>query len=379
MKIALITPDNIHKVQGATEAYYVRKYLSARHELISVTGNRKREKIQSQGPDAHVVQPHARIPYTLWYVMVTLWILFKNRHRFDLVYTYRDSLFIGALFKLFNKKLVCDFRTEPVEQEIEFRSTALKKRRMLPLKIKEFLYRQTIPLCDHLVTLSQEIKATLASRYHAKNRPIHIQPLGVDMDRFKNPNPPGLDALGIRMINVTSMAPQRRVELDLEALAILLQRNIPATLTLVGGGDAAYMERLKAHSRRLCIDHAVDWKGYVPHHQIPDLLGRHHVGLSTFPNLKAFQVASVSKVFEYLAMDLVVVAGDVLSNTKIVRHGHNGLLFRAGDAKDMADQIQTLWESPDRFRELRKQTRKTAAPYHWETMLSQLMAAIQAG
>jgi len=370
MKIVLVNQNNIFLVQGTAEPYYVYRFFAKNNQIIGIIGNRKNSKTVVPGT-AKIVNPISYIPYTIWFNIVTAFYLFKFRKSYNYIYTYKETLFVGILFKVFGARVCCDFRTEPVEQEIEF-GYIQKKKRKFKIYLKKNLYKMTIPFCDKLITLSEEIKETLVNQYGANEQNIDILPLGVDLKVFKPNFKRKLENNALRLINVTSLSPERQIETELNAVRILRQMGIPVYLTIVGGGSKKYVNRLKIICKQMKIDSFVDWRGYVPHQSIPKFLSKNDIALSTIPNLRAYQVASVSKLFEYLAMELVVVASDVLSNRKIIKHEFNGLLFKSSDENSLAEQIQRLWEDKNLYYRIKAETRKSIEKYNWASMINQV-------
>ena len=379
LKIAFMNQNYIFSVQGSTEAYYIYKFLKDNHTLLPLVGNPKKDNVSCPS-NTKVVLPKRKLPYSIWFNIVSLFFLFNNRHKYDYVYAYKDSLFSAIWLKLFNKKIICDFQTEPVEQDIEFNKfkNNNKKIKYISSLIKKYIYKVLIPKCNLVVTISNEVKKTLIDTYNAKSSDVYVQILGVDLKKFKSQKNKNFEKNVIRLINITSIGPMRRLEVDLKAVSILRKQCIPVYLTIVGRGDEMYIQNLKLICRQMEISEYVEWKGFVPHHLIPNLLDEHDIGLSSFPDLRAYQVASVSKVFEYLAMELVVVASDVVSNRKLVQHEYNGLLFQPSDGNSLALQIQRLWENPQLYECLKNNTRKSVEIYDWQKMLPDLMRKIQA-
>jgi glycosyltransferase involved in cell wall biosynthesis len=87
--------------------------------------------------------------------------------------------------------------------------------------------------------------------------------------------------------------------------------------------------------------------------------------------------ASPMKIFEYLALGKCVVAPDLENIREILTHGRDGLLFRAGDAADMAHAIELLVGDPSRIHAMGAAARRTIEErrYYWVENARRAIAA----
>ena len=53
-----------------------------------------------------------------------------------------------------------------------------------------------------------------------------------------------------------------------------------------------------------------------------------------------------------MALGKVCVGSDVGGLTERIRHGETGVIFRSGDASELADVVVALMDDPDRMRQL---------------------------
>ena len=63
-------------------------------------------------------------------------------------------------------------------------------------------------------------------------------------------------------------------------------------------------------------------------------------------------------ILEAFASGTPVIASDLGSIAERVRHGHNGLLFRSGDAEDLARQVRWAFDHPEELRAMRANARR---------------------
>jgi glycosyltransferase involved in cell wall biosynthesis len=63
-------------------------------------------------------------------------------------------------------------------------------------------------------------------------------------------------------------------------------------------------------------------------------------------------------ILEAFACGTPVIASNLGAMAELVRHGYNGLLFRAGDARDLAAQVRYAFTHPEHMAEMRRNARR---------------------
>jgi len=95
------------------------------------------------------------------------------------------------------------------------------------------------------------------------------------------------------------------------------------------------------------------------------------------PDIEAYRVSSPTKVFEYMAMGLAIVASDIAAHREFLTHGKNALLFRPEDPEDLARAIQTLYERSDLRQGLGAAAREESRRHGWDAILAALDVQIE--
>ncbi|QSA99019.1 glycosyltransferase, exosortase A system-associated [Methylococcus sp. EFPC2] len=144
-----------------------------------------------------------------------------------------------------------------------------------------------------------------------------------------------------------------------EGLPLLLQAlpRIAATrpdvrLLLVGGGpqEAA----LRALTQQLGLGDRVLFSGRVSH----DLVQKYYdqVDVLVYPrySMRLTDLVTPLKPLEAMAQGRLVVASDVGGHKELIENDRTGLLFRAGDADDLAGKVLELLGRPDRWPAIRQ-------------------------
>lgn len=165
------------------------------------------------------------------------------------------------------------------------------------------------------------------------------------------------------------------VGLLLDAFAILLQRLPRAHLLVIGEGDDRAM--LERQARRLGIDRAISFIGYVP----PVAVGAwYQLGLCSVDPVYDDAVArarSPLKLVESLAAGTPVVTGDVGDRGEMLGHGTAGLLVQAGDALALASALERLCTDTVLRRDLRAGAREQSRRYQWDVLVHTCLNAYQ--
>lgn len=133
---------------------------------------------------------------------------------------------------------------------------------------------------------------------------------------------------------------------DLAVTAFLALKPENARLDIHGMvSNKAYFEQLHALTRNT---EAVVWHGAYGKEDLGRILGRSDVVL--LPS----RMESYSFVArEALAAGVPVIASDCGALPEIVHHGRNGLLFKSGDAADLAKKMALLARDPELLQRLR--------------------------
>jgi len=130
-------------------------------------------------------------------------------------------------------------------------------------------------------------------------------------------------------------------------------------LLLVGGGQQE--PELRALVAALKLERKVTFAGRVPHQRIAEFYGL--IDILVYPRLpmRLTELVTPLKPLEGMAHGRLVVASDVGGHREMIEHGKTGMLFEAGNADALADQVIQLIRQVDTWPQLRRQARAYVA------------------
>ncbi len=130
---------------------------------------------------------------------------------------------------------------------------------------------------------------------------------------------------------------QREIELLIDAA-----KKIPDVLFLFIGGKEHVVESLKEKCKKEKIENVL-FKGFLP----PALVYKYQTvsdALVLFytKDIPTFDVCSPSKLFEYMASNVPIIAVNSRSISEIIKDGENGLLVEAENVESLIEKINLL-------------------------------------
>jgi glycosyltransferase involved in cell wall biosynthesis len=215
---------------------------------------------------------------------------------------------------------------------------------------------------DAIVTLSDTMAQDIAGRGVAAER-IVVVPNAVDLSQFQPREDTGLRAsLGIEPNQVvlgyiTTIWPYEGVETLLAATRLLIDRGRPVRALVVGDGEA--MPFIEAEAARLGLnDGSALLVGRVPRESILDYYAAIDIFVVPRRDEAVTRLVTPLKPFEAMAMERAVAVSGVDALREMIVPGETGLVFRPGDAQDLADTVDPLVSDPAARRALGQRARE---------------------
>lgn len=157
---------------------------------------------------------------------------------------------------------------------------------------------------------------------------------------------------GLAFLTVARLHPAKRLDVVIDAFALILQSEPAARLVVAGAGRAAERGDLLALIRERGLAETVDVLGFVPHDRLPAVYAAatHYV----CPGPESFGLA----VVEALSANLPVVLGPDVGVAGAVRAGQAGVVAASSSARALADAALSAarksWEQHPRALYLRQ-------------------------
>jgi PEP-CTERM/exosortase A-associated glycosyltransferase len=135
------------------------------------------------------------------------------------------------------------------------------------------------------------------------------------------------------------------LDLLLEAFHKLVPEHPDLRLLLVGEGEL--MADLHARTEKYALGERVILTGNVPHEQVRRYYSL--IDLAVYPRkrMRLTETVTPLKTLEAMSMEKLVVCSDLAAFRELIAEDRTGLLFRAGDAEDLADKCRRVLRQPE--------------------------------
>ena len=192
-------------------------------------------------------------------------------------------------------------------------------------------------------------------------REIQVYPNGTDAVPL-----PALEAKAIeaplRLVTVSRLAPNKRVDHAIRAVKILLEKNVDARMVVVGGGETA--SALQKLTRDLGVGERVDFTGPLDEQKKNEQLRHAHFLVHT-----SVREGWGLNVIEANAMGtpaMVYPVGGLIDSTV---HDETGLLTRDETPEAVADAAREILRTPEKYERLRVNAWNRSKTFAWNQVV----------
>ena len=215
---------------------------------------------------------------------------------------------------------------------------------------------------DAVTTICEGLRRDLVERGVPESK-ITVIPNAVDIDNFAYRVPADealraeLGLSGKRVLGfIGSFYAYEGLDLLLRALPAILQKAPDVAVLLTGGGPQE--QNLKALVQELGLQDHVKFTGRVPHAEVQRYYSLVDVLVYPRHSMRLTDLVTPLKPLEAMAQGLLLVASDVGGHKELIRDGETGMLFRAGDADDLARSVLQLMSMQSRWSQIREAGRR---------------------
>ncbi len=288
----------------------------------------------------------------------------RRRYHVVQVSTMPDFLVFAAVVpKLMGARIVLDFHE--AMPELFATKFGSGRARLFPRAL-EVVEHVSTRFADRVVVVSEPHKAAVMRR-HVPERKLELVMNSPDERYFRprrrpRPSPDG----GPLLVAHGSLLDHYGFQTVIRAMPAVRHFAPAARLHVIGEGE--YEHALRALARQLSIDDRVEFKGFVPLHEIPAQLAAADIGV--VPNEGPYfrQLVLPTKLMELVAMGVPSV---VARSDAVLAYFDASMVcfFEAGDDEDLARAVAELVADPSEARAMARRAAEGFLPTHeWPRM-----------
>lgn len=339
LKILFITGGS-HTKDNKNLNHYQRVYFLSRQAELTILANKKADfRISAMAGTSIIRSPldgkAGQILYGIWWALIH-----GRRHRYDLVITEPSKLcLLGLAVKIVTGSLwVVDVWDIPLRRRpggIFTKWINRFERSLLGVlfKFADLFLLSIVP--DH------EFRAFKVPSQKLKlfNNAIWLEELR-DVGTITSK----LEGGPFRILSMRSVySPDSGLDLLAEAFAAFRAGGRDALLTIVGKIPPDVSRQVHGLIGR----DDVIFCDFIPHDELTAMIRESSVCVVTFRDTPDLRQTYPVKILEYLALGTVLLVPSLDGITRIVRDGHNGLIFKADDSQALLSGLIRIHDDPD--------------------------------
>lgn len=170
----------------------------------------------------------------------------------------------------------------------------------------------------------------------------------------------------IQLIYIGTVSQARGRDVMLESMAILAKDNVNVHLTIIGACEQQ-LDFCKQRLLELGIVNYVTLVGRISGEGIPKFLMQADIGICLWENNHWNEFNPPTKLFEYLAAGLPVLASNIRTHTRYIQDWNNGLIFEY-DKVSLANAISSLYIYRNRIQSLKNNAKSDGQQYSWSKL-----------
>lgn len=286
----------------------------------------------------------SRMAYYIFFPMHALLWLLINYREYDAIVTSSPPIFTGLAglpFGVLDRKTwIVDVRDLWIDASI---GLGFISEGGILEQVSRIYEGLVLKKADRVAVTTNVLGEKLYSKYGIDQSKIIHLPNGVDTTTYE-PMPIEREQTIVYTGNVGHAQ-------DLEAciLAMDILEESEATLKIVGDGDIK--KALEDLVRDKDLGDSVEFTGLLPRNEIPPILNKSRIGLAPLKKSETLEYAVPTKVYEYMAMELPVVATGVGELEHLLEDSEGGVLVD-NDPQELAGTFEILLNNDEKHRAL---------------------------
>lgn len=174
----------------------------------------------------------------------------------------------------------------------------------------------------------------------------------------------------VRLIAVSRLAPNKRIDHVLRATDLLNRRGVAATLTVVGGGEDE--PRLRGLAAGFPCARQIRFTGSLSEAAKNQALREAHLLIHT-----SIREGWGLNVTEANALGTPAVVYPVAGLVDSTVHGETGVVTRRESPEDVAEEVAALLKEPARYETFRQRAWERSKAFQWERILPEVTAWLE--
>jgi glycosyltransferase involved in cell wall biosynthesis len=258
------------------------------------------------------------------------------------------------------------------EAKHERRSLALTA---LARRVEVSAYRD----CDVLVAVTQALRDFIVDETATSADKILVLPNGVDVSFF---DPASVEARrlfdGFTLGFVGGLEPWQALDRLFEAMADLRAEELHMNAVVVG--DGLMREAWEARAADLGLADRVAFVGRVDREEVPRYMAGFDLGYSGQARMAIGSMYhSPLKLYEYMSMEVPVLAARHGDADAVIQDGETGFLFESEDPRRLRDALRRAIQAKPELPAMGRGAREVVRREHsWERRVSDLIEGVRA-
>lgn len=211
---------------------------------------------------------------------------------------------------------------------------------------------------DHVVTLSEPMRNILENSRKIDKNKITVVPNSIDEEllNLSKKEHDLKEKLSLKDCLVIGHFGRLRwyegIETLLEALRILLDRQIKAKLIIIGGSDKKYLKYLEREIINKDISDNVSFLGHVPHVEIGKYYSITDIIVIPRNDISVCRIVTPLKPIDAMAFKTLVMGSDLPALRYTITPYETGILFQPEDPVDLANKISEYVLNPGLYQKI---------------------------
>lgn len=283
---------------------------------------------------------------TFWHDLKSLRL--ARRGQYDAV-QFRDKFLIAAIAAVLARSRGLKFfywLSFPYPEDDRLRARSGTSRFPLLVNLRGIvsawlLYRWILPRADHVFVQSARMKQDIANHGIAPQKMTPV-PMGIDLDDIPTTKPSSAADAEVVLGYLGVLNADRHIEMLVDMLADLRAQLMPVRLLLIGDSlEPADKQALLQRAQRLDVSEYLEITGFLPRLDALRRMQSVDIALSPYYPSPLLLSTSPTKLVEYLALGIPVVASEHPEQHLILRESGAGICAPWG-ARHFARSVRWL-------------------------------------